>query len=182
MAVQNTHVHTLYILSLPLFPVRANWMAFPPTPQKASMISWEWEKLCCTLRAMCSAILSGVTENQPSETQSEVRDACVCILEGVFCISCIVKLNEWKLAKLYQTHRKSFDFVRASNNASKSQLLTQLTAHVLKVYTTLFSESLGVDEQLQAPPDQRNNMHRVTVFLVTVICVSSSCFFLFLPT
>lgn len=68
-AAFNISKNTLWTYKhLPLFPVRANWMAFPPTPQKASMTSWDSEELCSTLRAMCSAILSGVTENQPSET------------------------------------------------------------------------------------------------------------------
>ena len=44
--------------------VDANWMAFPPTPQNASTItSTERHR-----SAMCRAILSGVTENQPSRS------------------------------------------------------------------------------------------------------------------
>lgn len=62
-----------HALGSPLFPVRANWMAFPPTPQKASMTSWHPQKLCSTRRAMCSAILSGVTENQPSAHRQQRR-------------------------------------------------------------------------------------------------------------
>ncbi|TNN58137.1 hypothetical protein EYF80_031660 [Liparis tanakae] len=42
-------------------------MALPPTPQKASTISRASGKLRSTRSAMCSAIRSGVTENQPSE-------------------------------------------------------------------------------------------------------------------
>ena len=37
-------------------------MVFPPTPQKASTIVSHWQR-----SAMCCAIFSGVTENQPSE-------------------------------------------------------------------------------------------------------------------
>jgi len=46
---------------LPLWQVNANWMEFPPAPQKASTIISHWH-----LWAMCSAIFSGVTENHDS--------------------------------------------------------------------------------------------------------------------
>ena len=80
--------HTL-TLALPLFPVSANWMEFPPTPQNASMTSWESEKLWSTLRAMCSAIFSGVTENQPSETHistTMLTSEPVCFYFVLFCL------------------------------------------------------------------------------------------------
>mmetsp|Transcript_20318 Transcript_20318/g.65969 ORF Transcript_20318/g.65969 Transcript_20318/m.65969 type:complete len:252 (-) Transcript_20318:7-762(-) len=44
--------------------VRANWMALPPTPVKASMITSDWQR-----RAMWRAIAWGVTENHPSRSR-----------------------------------------------------------------------------------------------------------------
>lgn len=49
--------------NLPLSQVKANCIEFPPTPQKASTMRSDRHR-----SAMCSAIFSGVTENQPSET------------------------------------------------------------------------------------------------------------------
>lgn len=55
---------SIIIIVSPLSQVNANWMAFPPHPQKASTI-----KSHRHLSAICSAIFSGVTEYQDSEKQ-----------------------------------------------------------------------------------------------------------------
>ncbi|WAR24073.1 hypothetical protein MAR_037742, partial [Mya arenaria] len=49
---------------VPLSQVKANCMELPPAPQKASKITSQRHR-----SAMCSAIFSGVTENQPSEME-----------------------------------------------------------------------------------------------------------------
>lgn len=53
-----------HFTKLPLSQVKANWIVFPPTPQKASTMTSHRH-----LSAICSAIFSGVTENQPSENK-----------------------------------------------------------------------------------------------------------------
>jgi hypothetical protein len=48
--------------------VFANSMAFPPTPQNASMMTSDWQR-----RAMCWAMACGVTLNQPVSSMSTGR-------------------------------------------------------------------------------------------------------------
>lgn len=73
-AMFTEHIEVNYFPStdgwLPLFPVKANWMVFPPTPQNAST-TMSHLKDWLTRPAMCSAIFSGVTENQPSVKEED---------------------------------------------------------------------------------------------------------------
>lgn len=72
--------------TLPWLHVKANCMALPPTPQKASTMMSHLH-----LSAMCSAIFSGVTENHPSTTNNVFYSMLnITILLGFILCVCLI--------------------------------------------------------------------------------------------